>query len=123
MVTEKGTLPGGVEKDGVLHREFEIRPTKVRDTVAVFDDSERAARALKNSQYFAACLFAGRVVSLGTLLPAEITSELILDMDPEDYEEIQSASTRLEERMATFRGTIKDDAQGGTGADETGPAA
>lgn len=120
MLTEKGTLPMGVEMEGTLHRDFEIRPQKVRDTVDQFDDPERAGRCMKNSQYFAACLFAGRLVSLGTIPREKITPELILDMEPEDYEAIQVASGRLEERMATFRGAAAGDAQGTAGAAEAG---
>ena len=38
MLTEKGTLPIGVEFDGKIHKDFEIRPQLQRDTIDLFDN-------------------------------------------------------------------------------------
>ncbi len=119
-MTEKGLLPVGVEFEGVVHRDYELRPARVRDTVDVFDDETQGERAMKNPQFFAACLFAGRLAALGSIPKEEINPGLILDLDPEDYEELQAAATRLEQRQTTFRNQISTGAQVGVGADETG---
>ncbi len=120
MLTEKGTLPFGVEFEGQIHREFELRPQYVRDTVDIFESPDITARAARNSQYFAACLFAGRLVRLGDIPKEEITVDMVLDMRQEDYGEIINAGGRLDEREATFRGKTAPVAAEGAGPTEGG---
>jgi hypothetical protein len=122
MITEKGTLPFGVEVDGITHRDFEIRPQFVRDTVDVFEDPDVAARASRNNQFFAACLFAGRLTRLGELPKEKITPELILDLRQDDYDEILRAGERLEKQETTFRGAAAAVEKDGAGPDEGGAA-
>ena len=118
MQIEKGCLIVGVTFEGELHHDFELRPQLVRDTVDIFDDPALAARAERNNQFFAACLFAGRIMSLGTIPKDEITVDLVLNMDQDDYNEVVSAGERLERRMATFRGEAKGDQEDNPGAAE-----
>lgn len=65
MLTEKGSLPVGIEYAGKVHREFEIREQRVRDLVAVYDNPETARRAESNDAFMGLCILAGQVVSLG----------------------------------------------------------
>lgn len=116
-MTEKGTLPFGVEFEGQVHREFELRPQYVRDTVDIFENPDVAARAARNNQYFAACLFAGRLVRLGDIPKEAITVDMLLDMRQEDYDAIILAGGRLDERETTFRGKTAPVA-----AESAGPA-
>lgn len=104
MLREKGTLPGGVEYEGQVHREFEIREQRVRDLVAVYDNPETARRAESNDAFMGLCVLAGQVVSLGSIPVEAITPELILDMAQEDFNELSAAAKRLEERRKSFRG-------------------
>ena len=122
MITEKGTLPFGVEFEGTTHRDFELRPQFVRDTVDIFEDPDMAARATRNNQFFAACLFAGRLVSLGEIPKEQITPELILDLHQDDYDEILAAAKRLEEQEATFRGKTAPVEKDSAGTPEGGAA-
>lgn len=103
MLTEKGTLPGGVEFDGQIHKEFEIREQLVRDGVAVYDDPDRAARAEKNDAYMGLCILAGQVLSLGSIPKDSISPELLMDMSQEDFNALNDASGRLTVRRASFR--------------------
>jgi hypothetical protein len=119
MITEKGTLPIGVEYDGRLHRDFELRPQFVRDTVDVFEDPEAGRRASRNSQFFAACLFAGRLIRIGDIPKEAITPDMVLDMDQDDYNEILLAARRLESHQATFRGDASPVSKDGAGASES----
>ena len=47
MFTEKGTLPIGVEHNGEIQKDFEIRRQIVADSINVFDDPARGAKAEK----------------------------------------------------------------------------
>lgn len=104
MLTEKGILPVGIEYEGIVHREFEIREQRVRDLVAVYDNPEVAGRAESNDAFLGLCILAGQVVSLGAIPAEAITPELLLDMTQEDFNELSNAARRLEERRKSFRG-------------------
>jgi len=103
-MTENGTLPCGVEYDGRIHRDYEIREQRVRDMVAVYDDPKVAIRAENNATFLGLCILAGQIVKLGTIPKEAITPELLLDMAQVDCNELSEASKRLEERRKTFRG-------------------
>ena len=103
MLTEKGTLPVGIEYDGTIHREFELREQIVRDSIELFDDPARSKRAANNVQYAATCILASQIVNLGTIPKAAITGELLLDMHQDDFMALREADERLEERRESFR--------------------
>jgi hypothetical protein len=103
MLTEKGTLPVGVEFDGKTHRDFEIREQLVRDMVEVYDDPELSARAEKNDAFMGLCLMA-RQVRIGTIPQEAITPELLLGMHQADMSAINKAEKVLVARRASFRG-------------------
>ena len=120
MLTEKGTLPVGVEFDGKIYRNFEIRPQLQRDTIDLFDDPETGERALKNMQFYGLCIVAGQIISIGDIPKEKITPDMVMEMWPEDFAEIQHADKRLKERMATFRGADKPSPHGHSGHAEAG---
>ena len=103
MFTEKGTLPIGIDHKGETHKDFEIRKQIVADTVNIFDDPERAARAEKNKLYAELCITANMLLSLGTIPKEEITGDLLMGMDQEDQNAISAAEARLAIKSATFR--------------------
>ena len=122
MITEKGTLPFGVDYDGKTHRDFELRPQFVRDTVDIFEDPDTAKRAARNNQFFACCLFAGRLTRLGDIPKESITPDMILDLHQDDYDEILHAGERLATQEATFRGAAAAVEEDGAGAPQGGAA-
>lgn len=103
MFTEKGKLPNGVEFDGVIHKDFEIREQIVADSINIFDDPVQAAKALKNSQYAALCITAEQIISIGDIPKKEITAELLMPLLQEDLSEISEAEKRLAIKRFTFR--------------------
>ncbi len=111
---ESGTLPVGVEVDGVLHREFVLRPRLVRDTVEALEDP----RCADSEAYRGVALTARQIAQLGTLPAEKIDIALVLDMLDVDLGEIMAAADRLERRLLSFRGP-------GAGATQaaSGPAA
>jgi phage FluMu protein gp41 len=108
MLTEKGTLPVGLEHNGITHKDFEIREQLVRDSVTVFDDPFRAKRAEKNDSFMGLCILAGQLLTLGSIPKEEITPELLLDMTQSDINELSAAARRLEERRKSFRSETKE---------------
>jgi len=103
MLTEKGTLPIGVEHDGKTHKDFEIREQLVRDTVAVYDNPDQAKRAAVNDAYAGVCILANQIVSLGLIPKEAITADMVLDMNQDDFKALTDATKRLEERRKSFR--------------------
>ncbi len=103
MLTEKGTLPAGVEYNGETHRDFEIREQIVSDSVDVFDDPAQGVKADKNSRYYGLCITARQIVRLGTIPKGDITPELLMGMLNEDYNAISLAEVRLAAKRSTFR--------------------
>jgi phage FluMu protein gp41 len=113
MITEKGTLPIGIEKDGKWHRDFEIRPALVKDTVEVADEQE--PKKLDNPSYYGICLTAKQIVRIGDISPVPV--EVVMEMYDDDIGEISAAKARLAIRLRSFR------AESEGGQSETGEAA
>ena len=103
VLTEKGTLPVGVDYDGKTHREFEIREELTGDMIAVFDDEAIVARGSKNDAFLGLCILSKQILSIGTMPPDALNHELLLGMHRPDFAEIQRASKRLEEKRRSFR--------------------
>ena len=104
MLTEKGTLPVGVEFEGEVHREFEVREQLVRDTIEIYDDPELIARAEKNDAYMGLCIIA-KQLTIGSIPPEAVTADLLMGMHQADMAVINKAEKVLAARRATFRGS------------------
>jgi len=90
----KGTLLYGVEFEGTLHKDFEVRPLLVKDSITA-----GTASVGKSSVYHEACLVACQLVSLGTIPKESITVDLLLEMLDDDYGEIQNARIDLQKKI------------------------
>lgn len=119
-LSEKGTLPFGVEYKGKIHRDFEIREQLVADTIEIFEDNENAARAERSDSFFSVCATAKRLLRLGNIPREAITPGLLMAMRQEDFNEISAASKRLEENRRRFRGETEAHAKGNVGPSEAG---
>jgi hypothetical protein len=108
MLTEKGTLPVGVEYEGKTHKDFEIREQIVADSINVFDNPDHAARAGKNALFANLCVTANMLLSIGTIPKEEITPDLLMGMFQEDLNAISQAEVRLTVQQATFRKEKKE---------------
>lgn len=104
MLSETGTLPVGVEVDGITHQDFELREQLVVDGVEVLEDPETGSRASKSDVFYNVAVMAKRLIKLGSIPKESITAGLLLAMHQDDFSAIAQASTRLENRRATFRG-------------------
>ena len=100
METEKGTLSIGVEFGGKMHRDFELRPLTVGDSVTGYE----YPGAKTNEVLYGVVIMTRRLVKLGDIPAASITPDLILSMHDADFKLLLTADEALGERLATFRG-------------------
>ena len=98
ILTQTGTLPVGIEVDGVVHREFELRPLRLRDSVAELQNA-----AGNGDAEFGFALVARQLVRLGSLPPDKISLALLLDAYDVDIQVMMGAAATLRARLLTFR--------------------
>lgn len=122
MLTETGTLPCGVEYEGRMHTEYEIREQLVSDGVELFErgDKDLLARAEKSDSFYTVCITAKRIIRIGTIPKEAITPDLVMNMRQKDFNELDAATRRLEERMRRFRGENGAPAKDGNSAPQPG---
>ena len=103
MITEKITLLDGVEYEGAMQREIEIRPQKVRDSVEAYDDD----RARTNDAFLGLAVLAAQIVSFGSIPQKKITPDLLMELSEDDMAEINKGLARLRNRVKSFRSENK----------------
>ncbi|MCB6182311.1 hypothetical protein LIN78_01915 [Leeia sp. TBRC 13508] len=103
MIKEEGKLPIGIEFEGKTHTAFTIRPAKMRDNVEAVEELGGDASLNRLS----AAVLARQILSLGEIPKDKITSDLILDLDEEDWLELEAAKGRL----AKKRQPLKSDSE------------
>ena len=106
MFTEKGTLPIGIEYDGKIHRDFELRPQTVADSV----DAVEEDRARDNESYLGVVVLAKQMIKLGDIPREDITTNLLLGMYDVDIAAVNEALGRLRKRLLSFRDEPKNSA-------------
>jgi hypothetical protein len=89
-----GTLPVGLEYAGKIHKDFKLRPAKVRDTI-----ESTAEVGADNNLKFMLAILARQLVSLGDIPKTHITSELLADLYDVDLAEIHESQEELEKKL------------------------
>jgi phage FluMu protein gp41 len=100
MITQKGTLPVGVEVDGVVHYDFEVRPQLVKDTIAAASNEQVAN---KGNTLFGLAIVREQVVAIGTLSNDRITLDMLLNMYEADMDVLMQGIKEVGEKLKTFR--------------------
>ncbi|MDA8170322.1 MAG: hypothetical protein M0Z48_00635 [Nitrospiraceae bacterium] len=116
MMTEKGTLPVGVEYEGKPQRDFELRPQLVQDSV----DAVEEERAQRNESYLGVCVLAKQLTKLGDIPKEKITPTLLMGMYEADLGVISAAARRLQQRLARFSGADEAPEKGAAGVEKAG---
>ncbi len=116
MITEKRTLPIGVEFEGKLHRDLEIRPRLVKDLVAA-SGSDLVAQ---DKNCFEVGCLASQIVKLGDIPKEKITGDLIMEMNADDFDVLSEAAEKARQRAASFRGEPGKDQGNSSGDADTG---
>jgi len=93
-ITQDGVLPIGVEVDGVLHREFTLRPALVADNIDAITEVGSSNPVALN-----AAIFARQLVKLGSLAPKQITYELVAGMHVADFDELDRKALELQKKL------------------------
>jgi len=111
ILTQSGTLPVGVELDGVVHRDFVLRPQRVRDSVEALADTRAA-----DPSFLGLAMLSSQIVQLGTLDAAKINADVLLDMYEVDMQVLMEGAAQLRERLKTFRDAPQAIAPAASGA-------
>ena len=118
MLTIKGTLPNGVDFEGKIHQDFELREQLVKDMVEVANNTENLAAAEKNDSFLGICIMAKRIVSLGNIPEENITPNLLMDMLQEDFNALTTAAQQLVVKRRSFRDAAGAASEGDCGDGE-----
>jgi phage FluMu protein gp41 len=109
MLTVKGKLPIGVERDGVFHRDFEMRPRLVRDTRDVV--IEHGMKKLDDDIFFSMAMTARQIIRIGEISP--VSADDLLDLVDRDMTAINNAKDDLASRLDSFH--EPEDGESGAG--------
>lgn len=116
MITEKRILIIGVEHNGQIHRDLEIRSHLVKHLVAA-SSSELMAQ---NKNNYEVCCLAEQIVRLGDIPKTEITGALLLEMESEDFDVLTEAAQMVRQRTISFRSKAGIDQKADTGPGQDG---
>lgn len=89
-----GKLPVGLEFAGKTHKDFKLRPAKVRDTI----EATAEVGADDNLKFMLAIL-SRQLVSLGDIPKASITVDLLSDLYDVDLAELHESQEQLEKKL------------------------
>lgn len=89
-----GTLPVGLDFAGKTHKDFKLRPAKVRDTIEATGEV-----GADNNLKFMLAILSRQLVSLGDIPKANITSELLAELYDVDLAELHEAQETLEKKL------------------------
>lgn len=99
-----GTLPIGIEVDGVMHREYELRGATVMDNIEVTEeliDRDEVATQLR----VGTAMMARQLLRLGTLRKdtdpekTQITTDLVRSLHTADWNHLDRESEALQKKL------------------------
>lgn len=94
MQTVTGVLKVGLDFEGQAHKEFELRPLLVRDSLETLEECKD-----KPGIYQQMAFYARRLVRLGTIPKEKLTTELLLDLPDDDVEVLDEANKDLQKKI------------------------
>jgi len=86
-----GTLPYGLEVDGVVHSDFELRAAILSDNIEAIDE----VGASENNLKLSAAILARQITRLGTLDVKKIDGKLLGTMCIEDWNALDAAASEV----------------------------
>lgn len=103
IITEKGALAIGVEHNGEYHKNFEIKPLRVREIVEL----ESGEVSGKSDTYQSIYILSAMLVKLGNIPTTDIDAELLLDMFDVDVKILSEAKESLDKKLRDLTGKKK----------------
>ncbi|HDR9099667.1 TPA: phage tail assembly protein [Burkholderia vietnamiensis] len=99
MITQTGQLTYGIEHDGVVHFDFEIRVPTVADNIAALEEVGADSNLRVSTAMYARCL-----TKLGTIPQDELTyAFLSTGMVDDDFDVLSSAMTAVKKKLKESR--------------------
>lgn len=95
-ITEKGALRYGLEKDGVWHKDFEMRQATLEDMEEAIEAAGEGACTARVARH----LWARTIKRLGGIKPEEITAELLAGLVDTEYGILSAAEESLRGKLA-----------------------
>ena len=89
-LVQSGMLPIGITVDGVLHREFALKPARVVDSIDAVEEV-----GSHNPIAVVAAVLARQLMQLGSIKPADIDYDLVCELDPRDFNALEAAAGEL----------------------------
>lgn len=114
---KKGQLPCGIEIDGTVYRDYELREQFVADEIEVLE-SEHGPRAIKTDSYYNICLMARRLALVG--LDKPVTPEMVMGMLSDDFTHLLKSSKAMSVERDSFRGAAEAAPDAASGPVEVG---
>lgn len=93
-----GTLPIGVDVDGVVHRTFSLRAATVADNIEVTEEMDANGEA-PTPLRLGTAMMARQLVTLGTLKREQITTSLVRGMHTADWNHLDKLSEEQEKKL------------------------
>lgn len=94
MITVSGTLPVGLDFAGKTHKDFELRPAKVKDTIETMESVGK-----DENLKFMLAIIAKQLVRLGDIPKENITGALLIDLFDVDLAELHEKQAELEKKL------------------------
>lgn len=110
-ITESGTLEYGVEIDGVVHREFTLRPAMLADSyqaalqVPVPDKLDDATHRVAYQMAIDDAMVLTQLTQLGTLPCVPPPAELAKLLDPDDMVQLRVAAEAVKKKRRGLSNT------------------
>lgn len=110
-ILESGSLEVGILVDGVVHREFSLRPSRLADTyraaeiVPVPSVDNMAIGSYRTAYQMAIddAVILCQLVKLGGLDPVPDAQVLVEEVEPGDMEILRAASARVKKKLVLSR--------------------
>lgn len=94
MITQTDKLLYGVEVDGVVHTDFEMRLPMIGDNIAAIEEM-----GVGSNLRLHVGIMARSLVKLGTLAPEQITATLLMEkLVDEDFDVLDAAEKALKKK-------------------------
>lgn len=95
MLTHKGKLIHGIEIDGAVYVDFEMREATIRDAINAVDKLTEDGENLNSSNMVQLYMAAEQILSIGPVSKEAITAGLLLDLADDDLEPILDAQDEV----------------------------
>lgn len=103
QLTEKGQLIYGIEFDGKLHFDFEVRLPMVRDNIAAIEFTDG-----RSGMRVSTAMYAIILLSLGAIPKEKITYQLLSEgLVDEDFDAVSEAVDRLKKKRMQANPALK----------------